>query len=438
MTDTVRRLLVRPTFLKWSLVAFVLLVPLVFFTAWDYLEARRLRTAIRAISAKGEWVTPQEARRVPRSQEAKLADRYYRAAALIAAVEPEDRRDGLLDAIRMLDWSPEILARMQKFVDERQEALRLLDEASRLPFQGFALGASYSYSFDSLVALARLAGFRTTLLVSTGEPARAAGSVLTELRLWHVVSRVIPPNLRVSLADAIDRLGIVVGSAQPDEGALAPISAALGELDRDDALKQAFILTRAWFIETATSGPNTYDWKMNGVPAMWLLAVLEPVRRPFVERMTAARVERLTDLVTAMNRPWPARLTAIDDAYSGGGSTSPYIAGFRVVDLAMASRLARELALVRCARVVVAIERWSATYRHQVPTRLEDLVPAYLEAVPIDPYSGGPVRLRVEARSYAVYSVGSNRRDDAGDFGFLRFTETGRESRDIGLRIQYR
>ena len=51
---------------------------------------------------------------------------------------------------------------------------------------------------------------------------------------------------------------------------------------------------------------------------------------------------------------------------------------------------------------------------------LEDLVPPYLQAMPIDPFSGKPLRYTTRDGGYSVSSVDSNR---AG-------------GRDLGLRIR--
>jgi hypothetical protein len=104
----------------------------------------------------------------------------------------------------------------------------------------------------------------------------------------------------------------------------------------------------------------------------------------------------------------------------------------------MSKQIVEDLALVRAARVAVAIERYRREHAERMPVRLDELVPGYLEGLPIDPYSGRRLLLHAEGRSYAVYSVGPNRRDDSGDFTLLRFSQGVRESRDVGLRIQYR
>jgi hypothetical protein len=48
------------------------------------------------------------------------------------------------------------------------------------------------------------------------------------------------------------------------------------------------------------------------------------------------------------------------------------------------------------------------------PERLEELVPALLPAVPIDPFTGKPLVFRREGEGFIVYSLGSNQKDDGG------------------------
>jgi hypothetical protein len=50
----------------------------------------------------------------------------------------------------------------------------------------------------------------------------------------------------------------------------------------------------------------------------------------------------------------------------------------------------------------------------ELPPALESLVPAFIDRVPVDPFSGSPVKLRSSTGSYAIYSVGANFKDDGG------------------------
>ena len=49
-----------------------------------------------------------------------------------------------------------------------------------------------------------------------------------------------------------------------------------------------------------------------------------------------------------------------------------------------------------------------------VPTTLDALVPTYLEAVPFDPFSKGPMMFKAQGDAVQIYSVGPNGRDDGG------------------------
>src|SRR5262245_34191303 len=53
------RFRVRPRFAKWSVLAFALLLPILAFTIWDYVEMHRFRSRIDAIAARGEPMTIQ-------------------------------------------------------------------------------------------------------------------------------------------------------------------------------------------------------------------------------------------------------------------------------------------------------------------------------------------------------------------------------------------
>jgi hypothetical protein len=76
---------------------------------------------------------------------------------------------------------------------------------------------------------------------------------------------------------------------------------------------------------------------------------------------------------------------------------------------------AQVTALVRAARIIVAVERFRAANTTTLPTSIDALVPTYLSSAPIDPYSGEPMRYRAQPSGYVIYSVGPDRKDDGGD-----------------------
>jgi hypothetical protein len=74
----------------------------------------------------------------------------------------------------------------------------------------------------------------------------------------------------------------------------------------------------------------------------------------------------------------------------------------------------RSQALLTSAAAALAAERFRlATGRW--PGSLGELVPTYLNAVPVDPFDGKPLRFQRLADGLVIYSVGKDRVDDGGD-----------------------
>ena len=75
--------------------------------------------------------------------------------------------------------------------------------------------------------------------------------------------------------------------------------------------------------------------------------------------------------------------------------------------------LARGEAGDACAQTAVAMTRFRLDHG-TLPSHLADLVPTYLDAVPIDPFDGHPLRLAIRNGQWIIYSVGPDGVDDGG------------------------
>jgi len=71
-------------------------------------------------------------------------------------------------------------------------------------------------------------------------------------------------------------------------------------------------------------------------------------------------------------------------------------------------------AICRCIRTVLAVEQYRRLHGAP-PYSLYALVPNAIDAVPADPFTGGPLKYRVFPGGYEVYSVGKDQRDDGGN-----------------------
>jgi hypothetical protein len=71
-------------------------------------------------------------------------------------------------------------------------------------------------------------------------------------------------------------------------------------------------------------------------------------------------------------------------------------------------------ARLRSVRAGLAIERYRLA-NGKLPEKLAELVPAYLDAVPKDPFDGQELRYKRLEKGYVVYSIGADGSDDGGE-----------------------
>jgi hypothetical protein len=88
----------------------------------------------------------------------------------------------------------------------------------------------------------------------------------------------------------------------------------------------------------------------------------------------------------------------------------------------------RTIAHLRTTDVALAVRRYRLG-ADKLPDKLADLVPAYLEAVPKDPFDGNDLRYTILEPGFVVYSIGEDLSDDGGKERPPRSKMTG-ESRN--------
>jgi hypothetical protein len=73
-----------------------------------------------------------------------------------------------------------------------------------------------------------------------------------------------------------------------------------------------------------------------------------------------------------------------------------------------------QYAVLRCAEVACAVERWRLAHAGALPPSLDALVPQFLAAVPEDPMDGKALKFRPRPKGFVVYSIGEDGTDDGG------------------------
>ncbi len=91
----------------------------------------------------------------------------------------------------------------------------------------------------------------------------------------------------------------------------------------------------------------------------------------------------------------------------------------------------RSTARLDCARAALAAEQFRLA-RGRLPDTLVELVPDFLSSMPVDPFSGGPLRLAVTEMGVVIYSVGEDHADNGGDVARL---PKQKQPQDVGFRL---
>jgi len=98
-------------------------------------------------------------------------------------------------------------------------------------------------------------------------------------------------------------------------------------------------------------------------------------------------------------------------------------------------REAEGLAEMRIARAALAVERFRLS-NDRLPKGLQELVPRFLPAVPLDPFDGTSRRYKPLPKGYVIYSIGLDGRDDSGKEPPVRRRGSERVPEDITFAVE--
>lgn len=437
----------RPTVRRVAIVAFAVLLPVAAHSLWDYIEVQRLIREIERIQEKREPVTEQDAGHRDVVPEQAGAASYYAAAGILAlgtnpqlAIKPV--REWLMGTTPTQPLPPGLASAVQKVVTESSAALLLADKAARLPFNGFVAGTDYSYRAASMSALSELIAARSLSLSVAGQGDEALDSLIAGLQARRPLE-----ESRGWLAGRTD-VAAVLSFAEPSSEALQRTQIALEQTDRPDQPLANFLRERGRYLDMiwrrfyghSANAPRQYRLPMRGLT--------ETVLRPWRTHTLVESLQLWARLIEAARLPWPqradagARVTEPDqNQHDSSDSRFLFPMMGRDLPLGLFAQAIEPTPLIldRCSIAALAAERFKLE-NGKLPAALSDLVPRYLLSVPLDPLSGLPLLFRSSPDGYAIYSVGQNGRDDAGDLTPPSAADRRRlgrraSSADVGIRV---
>ncbi len=225
-----------------------------------------------------------------------------------------------------------------------------------------------------------------------------------------------PSNRNGCRHRAVRAIERTLAQGQPSERALAGVQESLAREEAVPLLLSHFRGERASmhvFLSQVDAGHHRIS-ELSCVPARGLRAHAETwLGRAHALEVHARYLRAMNEAVEIAKLPldqqyplyheWRQRRGCVENVGDGC-----MLAGWRE------DGLLRTHALLRCALVALAAERYRVAHGDW-PRTVAEFVPAYLPAVPLDPFDGEPLRYRRTDAGVVIYSVGEDGRDDGGD-----------------------
>ena len=405
----------------------VLLVLAGAFVGYRLIMAGRVRAALQAIRDAGYPATLEELDawyEWPEGENA--ADLYQQAFA--SYVEPNDELQELLPLVGTAELPPpgeplpeEMKAAISQHLTANKEILELLHEAATIEGCRYAIDLTQAplvLHLGPMETCARLLALEALLEADEGQTELAARSVGSSLALACSLAEqptLISLLVRIALDGmAIDDLEWALSKAPLTDAGLAALARAVERAENPEGLTRALVGERCLGSSMIQMFPSAPGGPADTSPLCTLLVKASGLW----DMEHTAYLRMMGESIAQSGKPFPDRFAAFQPEATGDREDElpgrHFVASMLalVIDGA-AEEDANHTGLMRAARAGLAVERYRLA-RGELPARLDDLVPEYLDAVPTDPIDGKQLRYKKLDKGYVVYSIGPDGTDDGG------------------------
>jgi hypothetical protein len=439
----------------------ILLIPVAAHAVWDQVESTLLAREVAKISQRGEPVNVTARLGPLESPEQRRAAGLYAAAAGLARWQTRgDNYRMTAKDVELPATDPRLEpARLQAYLTEAEPALHLVGLAAPLDFVGFgSLDPELHTNQSSLQTLSGMSNLKADLLSVRGEANLAGQELVHSILLQRTIP--IPYYRYISLGRLYGSLRILLKHAPPDADSLRQLQVALETWPDDDGVVADLQRERAHRLGMFWPHPaDGASWALRP-QQVYRAGIVEALGfvafRPLMTHAVRRGLQPYADAIAVAREPWPAKqdsTRALAKQYGvepGRASSNTSLFALSHSDSFGAQSLTLKLpvagmnlAFRRTAIATIAAERFRRAHAGQPPPTLDALVPEFLSSVPQDPFDGKPLKYRVAADSYVVYSVDINRADDKGELhgfgsgvgGRIRSILNDPAPRDIGIRV---
>ena len=411
---------------------------LVWFALWRVQLHFRITRQFQAMRSAGLPASPQELNRwyvaVPESSNAAIV--LTRAFELLRTFP--DERSNVITQANLLDrrtaWSDETSGQIVEYLAMNGEALAQAHEAGQLPLCRYPVDLAYGMEaalphLSKLKSLARAAGLRAATAANEGHQTDWPSDVRLMLRLAATLDH--EPTLSSQLVrDSIITIAVktterCLNSAATNEaicrmlesfaGAESTNGIRIGLIGERACMTPAFRLSWAEWLRVGKTeedqSPKTKPSPLGGHanPLIWFSGFFERDLSFYLRAMKTNIGLAALPVATSLN------LTIVSEPLSGAASRQGYF--FSAITLTAIEKAivrdAQTRAHIRLVQAALAVECYRVLH-HNFPENLANLTPAFLTVVPIDPFTGEPLRYRRTDSGFVLYSVDRDGLDNGG------------------------
>jgi hypothetical protein len=415
-----------------GIVALVLFMLVLFHISGSY----KLKKRIQTLQSRGHPVTLEELDRLYSLPQGALnaADIYLTAFANYKEWDKNAMRDlgkaSSPERTEPMDASARQL--VEKFLTENQKTLSLLYEAASIEYCRYPIdftrgGDSAAPWLDNMRQCSRLLPLDALIQCENQDPGKAIESIRASLALARSVDgpllthRLTYEATRGRTCRSIERM---LNRISFTDEQLRVISVLVKMPDNTEGFKRVLVAEQCLGLQTFQSSIREIASQTGYGKGMFLMLV--PWKALGLHyRDALSYVDLMQDSIDALELPESEQLAAFaviqENVYEGRrGALLTHIL-WPALKLELSINM-RHLALSRTTQAGIAVERYRLA-EGRLPQSLDNLVPAYIETVPADPFDGRPLKYRTLEAGYVVYSVDEDCSDGGG-------TERGSQGRD--------
>ena len=328
--------------------------------------------------------------------------------------------------LRTEPLTEETKALVAQYLADNQQALELLHKGAAIEHSRYPIDLSKGFealmpALSHIRAGARLLELEALLDAENGEVEKVVDSIKSTFGLARSLSKepiLVSQLVRIACqALGVSAIERTVNRTEFSDEQLVELGQVLVDAEDPCAMSRAFIGERCAGLSVfKTPSSKTLKLIDGSSSSLGVIAIALYKFAGLADMDAAIYIDTMNDYVEIFKLPSEQRQKVADDIDARFEKTSKIHILLRMIMPALSRVMdldVRNVAHLHTARVGLAVQRYRLA-AGRLPDTLAELVPAYLDAVPKDPFDGKELRYKKLETGFVVYSIGEDGSDDGG------------------------